>query len=61
MGGGAGTVPAMLWDSDSEDEVHVVNHPTERRAATHAEKGKTMADANGSPRGADMVLDRYGN
>jgi hypothetical protein len=51
----------MLWDSDSEDEVHVVDHPTEHRAATHAEKGKTMADANASSSGADVVLDRYGN
>jgi hypothetical protein len=34
MGGGASTVPAMLWDSDSEDKVHVVNHPTDRRATT---------------------------
>jgi hypothetical protein len=55
MGGGAGTVPAMLWDADSEDEVHVVDHPTKHHAATHAEKGKTMADANTSSSGADVV------
>jgi hypothetical protein len=54
-------VPAMLWDSDNEDEVHVVDHPTERHAATHADKGKAMADANTSSSGADVVLDRYGN
>lgn len=60
LGGGADTILAMLWDSDSDDEVHVVDHPTEHRAATHAEKGKTMADANASSSGADVVLDRYG-
>jgi hypothetical protein len=51
----------MLWDSDSDDEVRVVDHPTERRAATQAEKGKAMADANASSSGADVVLDWHGN
>jgi hypothetical protein len=41
--------------------VHVADHPTERRAATHVEKGKTMADANISSSGVHVVLDRYGN
>jgi hypothetical protein len=46
----------MLWDSDSEDEVHVVDHPTELHGATHSEKGKTMADANISSSGAEWCL-----
>jgi hypothetical protein len=35
----------------------VVDHPIERCVVTHVEKGKTMADANTSSSGADVVLD----
>jgi hypothetical protein len=55
---------ALNWDSDSDCEVRMIDHPRERRAgaATQAEKGKAMADAGTSSSVAGvMVMDQYGN
>jgi hypothetical protein len=53
----------MASDWDSDYEIHMIDHPRERRAgaATQAEKGKVMADTGTSSSVGVMVLDQHGN